>query len=87
MPWSLDGNAADFMGSLKAGQLFRGQEAGGQAFRVRSRPVIGCALSQGRGLGPGCLPRKQALRRATAESCYLKKKKKGCKVPKSRGAP
>lgn len=36
MPWSLDGNSADFTGSLKAGQLFSAAPlgAGGQGFRA-----------------------------------------------------
>lgn len=52
-----------FTGSLKVG-LQPQLGARGQAFRSGSGCVIGCALPcEGYGLGQGCLPLKQALRR------------------------
>ena len=90
MPWSLGGNSASFIGSLKAGQVFSAAPSGGRRTGLQSWGVdLSFAVIvtlQGCGLRQGCLTQKQALRRMTAESCYLEKKKR-CKVPKSRGTP
>lgn len=79
MPWSLCGNLASFIGSLEAGQVFSAAPSGGKRTGLQSWGVdlslAVIVILQGCGLGQGCLTQKQALRRMTAESCYLEKKK------------
>lgn len=79
MPWSLGGNSASFIGSREAGQVFSAAPSGGKRTGLQSWGVdlslAVIVILQGCGLGQGCLTQKQALRRMTAESCYLEKKK------------